>query len=164
MGDDDRRPLLHQPLERVLDQFLAFGVQCAGRLVEQQQRRPAQQGAGDGDALALTARQPGAAFAHEGVEAVRQGAEEGLGIGVARRFPQFVLACVPIAVAEVVASRGGEDHRFLRHHGDAAADVGRIGVTQIDAVDEDAAGSRVVKALGELENGRFAGPRRADHR
>ena len=55
--DDQRRAVLHQPLERVLHQGLAFGVERGGRLVEQQGRRLAQDGAGDGDALALTARQ-----------------------------------------------------------------------------------------------------------
>ena len=50
-----------------------------GRFVEQQQRRvAAEQGAGDGDALALAARQARAAFAHEGVEALGKRAEEGL--------------------------------------------------------------------------------------
>ena len=42
-----------------------------GRLVEQQDRRIAQQRAGDGDALALAARQARAAFAEEGVEPLR---------------------------------------------------------------------------------------------
>ena len=79
----------HQPLERVLDQRLAFGVERAGRFVEQQQRRvAAEQGAGDGDALALAARQPRAAFAHEGVEAVGKLAQEVFGIGVARGLPR----------------------------------------------------------------------------
>ena len=93
----------HQPVERVLHQPLAFRVERGGRFVEQQQRRVAQQRAGDGDALALAARQPRAAFAHEGVEPVGKRAQEFLGIGVARGLPQLVLARVPIAVAQIVA-------------------------------------------------------------
>ena len=94
---------LHQAVERVLHQPLAFRVERGGRFVEQQQRRIAQQRAGDGDALALPARQPRAAFAHECIEAVRKRAQELLGIGVARGLPQLVLARVPIAVAKIVA-------------------------------------------------------------
>ena len=60
-----------QPLERALDQPLAFRVERRGRLVEQQQRRVAQQRAGDGDALALAARQARAAFADDRCRALR---------------------------------------------------------------------------------------------
>ena len=126
-------------------------------------RRVAQQRAGDGDALALAARQARAAFAHEGVEALGKRAQEILGIGVARRLPQLVLARVPVAVAQIVARGGGEDHRFLRHHRDALADVGGVGVAQIDAVEQHAAALRIVEALGELEDGRLARARRTDH-
>ena len=132
---------LHQPVERVLHQPLAFGIERRGRFVEQQQRRIAQQRAGDRDALALSARKPRAAFAHEGVEPFRQRAQELLGIGVARRLPNLVLARVPIAVAEIVARTRGEDHRVLRHHRDALADVGGVGVAKVDAVEQDAARS-----------------------
>ena len=41
--------------ERGLDLGLALGVEGAGGFVEQQDRRVFQEGAGDGDALALTA-------------------------------------------------------------------------------------------------------------
>ena len=151
-------------VERVLDQPLAFGIERAGGLVEEEQWRvAAEQGAGDGDALALAARQARAAFAHEGVEPFGKGAEEGLGIGVARRLPDLILAGVPIAVAQVVAGRGGEDHDVLRDHGDALADVGGIGVLEVDAVEQYPAGLRVVEALGELEDGGLARARWADH-
>ena len=55
MGEDQRRTPLHQPIERLLDHRLVPGVHCRKRLVEHQDGRIAQQRAGDGDALALTA-------------------------------------------------------------------------------------------------------------
>jgi hypothetical protein len=55
VGNHDGRAMLHQPVERVLHQPLAFGVERRGRLVEKQQRRVAKQRAGNGDALALAA-------------------------------------------------------------------------------------------------------------
>ena len=51
---------------------LALGVERAGRLVEQQQRRIAQDRPGDRDALALTAGQANPLLAEEAVEALRQ--------------------------------------------------------------------------------------------
>ena len=70
VGDDDGGAALHQMLERRLHQRLAFGVERRGRLVEQQDRRVAQDGAGNGDALALAAGQRHAAFADLGVVAL----------------------------------------------------------------------------------------------
>ena len=50
-----RGAAVHQAIERLLHQRLAFGIERRGRLVEQQDRRVLQDGAGDGDALALAA-------------------------------------------------------------------------------------------------------------
>ena len=62
-----------------------------------------------------------------------------------------VVARVPIAVAQIVARARGEDHRFLRHHRDALANVGGIGVAQVDAVEQHApaaAGRRSARRAG----------------
>ena len=133
-----------------------------GRLVEQQQGRIAEQGAGDGDALALAAGEPGAAFAEIGVEPLgqlRAGTRPHWRLG---RAPELGVARLPAAVAQIVARRGGEDDRLLRHHRDPRADVGRVGLAQVDAVEPDAARLGIVEALGELEEGRLAGARGPD--
>ena len=70
--DDDRRAAAHRRFERGLDHPLAFGVERARRLVEQQQRRVLQHRARDRDALALAAREANAALAEEGPVAVGQ--------------------------------------------------------------------------------------------
>ena len=71
MRDDERGAAARYAFERVL--YLAFGegVERRGRLVEHQDRRRLQDGAGDGDALLLAARQLEAALAHLGAVAVR---------------------------------------------------------------------------------------------
>src|SRR3546814_5573566 len=58
-----------------------------GRFVEQQDRRITQQRARDRDPLALPARQPRPAFTEEGIEPLRQCAQEIGGIGGFRRVP-----------------------------------------------------------------------------
>ena len=65
MREDQRRAALHEPVERLLDHRLVLGVHRRERLVEHQDRRVAQQRAGDGDALALAAREPDAALADD---------------------------------------------------------------------------------------------------
>ena len=69
-----RRPVAHRRLEGRLDHALALGVEGARRLVEEQQRRVLEDGAGDRDALPLSARQAHAALAQEGAVALGQGA------------------------------------------------------------------------------------------
>ena len=64
--EDDRVPARpDQLVERLLHESLALGVERTRGLVEQQQPRPAQQTARDGDALLLPAAQPLAALACE---------------------------------------------------------------------------------------------------
>ena len=74
----------HQVLERFLHQRLGLTVEGRGRLVEYQNRRVGQDGAGDGHALALTARELDAALAHHGVKATGQAVDKLHGIGQAR--------------------------------------------------------------------------------
>ena len=57
MGDDQRSPAAHQVRERILNQPLAFGVECGCGFVEDQDRRILEHGPRDGDALPLAARQ-----------------------------------------------------------------------------------------------------------
>ncbi len=69
MSDDECGAILHQPPEGQLHQTLGLGIECAGGLIEQQDRRILEDCARDGDALALPARQPRAALTEEGVVA-----------------------------------------------------------------------------------------------
>jgi uncharacterized membrane protein YccC len=63
---------VHELPQSLLDEDLAFRVQRAGGLVEQQDRRVAQDGAGERDPLALAAGQLDPAFPDHGVEPVEQ--------------------------------------------------------------------------------------------
>ena len=67
---DQHRAAGGRPGDGVAQRLLVDRVELRRRLVEQQQARPAQQRAGDRDALALAARERGAALADGGVEAV----------------------------------------------------------------------------------------------
>ena len=82
----------HQPVERLLDHRLVLRVDRGQSLVQHQDRRVAQQRAGDGDALALAAGKPGAAFADHGLVAIGQGLDEVVRVGGARGGDQVGLA------------------------------------------------------------------------
>ena len=86
MGDDEDRAPLRDALHVVLNDALTFVVQRTGGLVEDQNARIGHQRPGDGDALTLAARKPGAAFADDRVIAFRQLQYEIVGAGELRRF------------------------------------------------------------------------------
>src|ERR1022692_3206738 len=58
---------LHQVGETFLNGGLGFGIEAAGSLVEDEDARIGENGAGDGDALPLTAGELDAALADDGV-------------------------------------------------------------------------------------------------
>jgi hypothetical protein len=61
--DDEHGAAMHDALHVLLDDALAFIIERAGRLVEDQDARIHDQRARDGDALALAAGEAGAALA-----------------------------------------------------------------------------------------------------
>uniref|UniRef100_A0A0A8XUT2 Uncharacterized protein n=1 Tax=Arundo donax TaxID=35708 RepID=A0A0A8XUT2_ARUDO len=80
VGDHQRGATDHEAVQRLLHQLLRLGVERAGGLVQQQDRRVLEHGAGDGDPLLLTAGQLQAAITHLGVVAVGQLDDEGVGV------------------------------------------------------------------------------------
>ena len=74
--NDQRGVLAGEALDGIGNQHFAFGVESAGGFIKQQHRAVRENGAGDGDALPLTARQTHAAFAEFRLKPVRQRAGE----------------------------------------------------------------------------------------
>ena len=72
VGDGDGGAAGRQGVDGLLYGALGAGVEGAGGLVEDEDRRVAQDGAGDGEALLLAAGEAVAALADEGVVAVGQ--------------------------------------------------------------------------------------------
>ena len=162
--DDERRAAPHRRFERSLHHAFAFGVERAGRFVEQQQRRVLQHRAGDADALALTARKAHAALAQKGLITLRQCGDEVVRIGSARSGDDLVVARIRAAVAYVFHRVGREDHAVLRH--DAHARAQRVQCQRADrhAVEQHLAVGRVVEAQQQLQHRALAGAARADQR
>ena len=86
MGDDERRTPLHQAFHRLLDHPLAFGVQSARRLVEDQVRRVLEYGAGNREPLPLSAGKLESALADDRVVALGQRRDELVRVRGARGF------------------------------------------------------------------------------
>ncbi len=101
--------------DRPHDLPLGLAVEVGGRLVEQQQRRVAQERAGQRDPLALPRGQPGAAVAEHRVQAVGQLAHGVCQAGRGDRRPDLIGRCVGATEAHVLGDRRVEQMRSLGH-------------------------------------------------
>ena len=81
MGDDERGAILHQPVERLLNDGLTLRIHVRGCLIEDQDRRIFQNGAGNREALPLPPGQFLSPLADNGVVARSEIEDEVVGIG-----------------------------------------------------------------------------------
>ena len=125
VGDGDRRAAAAELVERALHGALGRGVERAGRLVEHEHARVAQQRAGDRDALALAAGEPVAARADEGVVALRQARDQVVDLrGAGRRLDLGVRGVRP-DVAQVLPDGGVQQVGLLADDADDRGEVGQ---------------------------------------
>ena len=164
VGNDERGAVLHQLFQRGLHQAFAFRVERRGGFVEQQDGAVGEERTGDGDALALTAGQAHAALPQVGVVALRQLAHEFIRVSGVAGSAHVFRAGLGACIAHVLQHAGGEDHRLLRHQGDAAAHGLRVGGRERHAVEADAARLRIVEAQQQLEHRGLASAGGADQR
>ena len=162
MRQDQRGAAGHQPIQRLLDDRLVLRIDRGQRLVQHQDRRVAQQRAGDGDALALAAGQARAALADHRLVAVRQRLDEVVRIGGAGGGDEVGLAGIGAAEAQVLLDRAVEQIGVLRHHRDQPAHRFRIERAQVLAADADRAALRIVQPQQQADDGGFAGAAGAD--
>ncbi len=158
MGNNKRGAALHQPVQGILDQLLAFRIQRTGRFVEQKHRRILQDGAGDGDALALSARQGNAALAHGGFIAVGQVGDESVRMGRRGSRNDLVSGGIGPAVGDVFGNARSENRRVLGDQGNGASQILRIERTQIVPVESDLPRFRIVEPHQQVKQRRFSGP------
>ena len=107
--------------------FSVKRIERRGRLVEDEDRRPLEDRAGDGDALLLAARELQAALADRRRRNLPAGAPMKRSIWARRAASRTSSGGgVPAAVLDVVADRVVEQHRVLRNHADRGAQRGLL--------------------------------------
>ena len=146
----------------VLDDPLALVVECAGRLVENQDAWIGDQRAGDRDALPLTAGQTVTTLADDGVVAFRQFQNKFMRAGKLGRGDHALDRHGRIGKRDIVADRSVEQHIFLQHDADLPPQPGGIDHREIDAVHEDAAALRHIEPLHQLRERALARAGRTD--
>ena len=159
MRHDDCRPVPGQALDGLLDRTLALGVERGGCLVQKKDRRIAQDRASDGDPLLLPTRQHDTPLSDIGVIALRQDAQELVRCGGPRCGLDLGIRGAGAAERNILARRGREDHRVLRHERHMLAEISPRHIGQVMTVDGDPARIGIVKPQQKLDDSRLARPR-----
>ena len=102
--------------------LLAVRIDLTGGLVEDEDGRVADDRPGDGDPLALSARECRAAFADHRVVSVRHFGDELIDEGLSRGVGDLFGPGAPFPVGDIFSDGGVEDDRFLRNKSDLSAD------------------------------------------
>lgn len=163
MGDDKRGTPRHQRLQALHDARFGQHIQGGGRLIEDEDGRITEQCPGNGDAELFAGREGGAAFANDGVEALRQALEEVVELGERGSPLDLLHGGFWPAIGDVVAHAGWEDQRRLEHHGHLLAQQTQSEVTDICPVQQHAAFGGVVKARDQADHGGLPCSRGADN-
>ena len=145
-------------------QLLEFGenvllsscVDAREAVVQNQHRRLADEAAGEGRALLLTARQRDAAFSHQRLQAVWEFLDGVFEIRRGGGLPDGCQWPPGIVVGEIVSQRLPKQKRVLGHHRDLRAQLRQGVVTDIVPVHEHRARGRVQQAKQQLEQRGFA--------
>ena len=111
--DDDGGAVAQDALDGPLDELLGLGVDGAGRLVEDEERRVEGERAREGDELLLADREPRAALAHLGLEALGQALDEAVGVHLARGPADALVRDFRAPEADVAFDRPAEEEHVL---------------------------------------------------
>ena len=117
----------------------------AGRLVEEQQLRRADQRAGEDQQRALAARQARSALADRKVETGGVARQEDVGARAHHRVDQLVVVGLGRAEHQIVAHRAAEQFGVLADEAERLAQLVRVVLAAVEAVDQHLAVGRRVE-------------------
>ena len=162
VGDDERGAAVDEAVDGFLHELFGDDVEAAGGFVEDDHFGIADEGAGDGEALALAAGEGGAVGDDLGFDAEGKAVDEFADVGGVEDLLEGVFADVVEAVGDVVADGAGEELDLLRDDGEMLAVVAEVEGFHVAAVEVKGAVGGVVEADDQAHKGRFTGAGFAD--
>ena len=162
MSNQERGPASSELADILHDLFLCLDVESTGGFIEYEYLRIGQDGPCYGDALALAAGEAAASFTYVGVVAMRHLLNEFMGAGELSGPLYFLMASIWQRGADVFLNGASEEQAILQDGTDLAAQPSRLGLGDVDTIDEYPPLLRQVEALDEFRERALAGPRAAD--
>src|SRR5690349_17125771 len=123
MGNDQSGPAGEQSLERLLNEPFALRVERARGFIEHENRRIAQEGAGDRHALALSAAKLYPTLADPRLVSLWEPGDELFAVCLARRLLHLLVGSSRATVGDVLANRPSEEQNLLGYDGDIRPDM-----------------------------------------
>ncbi len=162
VGDDEGGAPGHEAQERFLNVEFGARIDAARGFVQDQDARVGEEGAGDGQQLALALAEIVSLFGDLGLVALRQAADEPVGIGQFGRCSNLFIRGIETAVTDIVDYAAGKEEGVLQHDSQLLADRFLLHRPNVAAVNQNGAGINIVKAAQEADDRRFARSGRAD--
>lgn len=159
LGDEDAGGAGVPCPEGLVEGGLRLHVEGAGAVVEDEELGAPEEGPGEGDALLLPAGEARAPLGHLGIVARGLREDKVLRLGDAGGLLDFLLRGLHSAHADIFPEGGLEELRLLEGDGDAAAELPQGIVSDIDAIQQDAALCHIVEPEEERRQSALAGAR-----
>ncbi len=164
VGDDEASAVLHELAERLLNKLFALRIEVAGGFIEDEDFGICEDGACDGESLALPSAEFDTPFTDDGVVAVGESADEFVGVGLNGGLFDFVGIDLTTGVGDILGDCAVKEEDILFDDSQEAAVVVEFNGGQVDSIEEDPTMSRIVKAGDEIAESCFTGAGVADER
>ena len=157
VGDHEGGPFCHQTVHALLDVLFRSRIDGARRFIEDQDRCPGYRCSRDIKKLSLALAQVRAVALKNGVIALWKPHDKGMGRCHLRRLNNFLVGGIKPSVPDIFHNRSRKQMRILKHHGDMAAQLVPLNMTDINAVDGDGPALDIVEAVDEVRDRRLSG-------
>ena len=156
MGNDKAGAALHQMVHGFLDGDLRAGIHAGGGLVEDEDLRLGDDGAGDGEQLLLALADIAGFLVEHSVVTLRQRAHKVVHLRGLGGRQHILVRSRKAAVADIFQNGAVVQPGILQHHAEHIAQVVAGKLAHIVAVQKDSALAHVVKTHQQLDHGGFA--------
>ncbi len=162
VGDEERGSLAADAPHGPLDLILGGAVDGAGAVVQNKDAGVGEEGAGDGDALPLSAREGDAALADVGLVALVEAGDEVVGLCFLGGPLNLLLRRLGAAEGDVLRQRPREEEDVLLDGGDLRTQRLQVPIADVDAVHQHVPSVDVEDAVDQARQRRLAGARLPD--
>ena len=156
LSDEENGGVFQVLVEGLPDEGFGGGVHSGGGVVQDEDGGFAEHSPGDAQALLLAAGDVDAALFQPGVEALGEGQDEVVSLGVLGRLDDLLFGGVRVAPQQILPDGAGEQDVVLEHHADAVAQVFQGIVLHVDAVHQHFPFRGIVKPGDEIDQGGLA--------
>src|SRR6266851_6588196 len=161
-GDDDCHPVATNSLQPFQKLAFATDIKMRGRLVQKQYPGLSDQHAGKPNGLFLAAGQTATALRNGHIVSHRVAGDEAFHARKTRRRENLLVGRFGLAQRNVIAKFSKEQVSVLHRKSDAGAQIRRIVLARVDAIDQDSSFLSFIETEQEAPDRRFSGAYASD--